>query len=114
MVAALADFEKGDFTPRETLALAPLILMIFAIGLFPSVFLDRMKASVDLAYNQFKFVSGQAVQFSDDKDAQILPTEDFDPAFLKGSPDTPKDKEPGAEEKPSGEQAALDRAKGAQ
>ena len=78
-----------DITAREVLAVSPLILMIFVIGLFPSVFLDRMKPSIDLAYNQFKLVSGQAVQFADDKAAQLLPLSDFDPAFMKGAPEAP-------------------------
>jgi NADH-quinone oxidoreductase subunit M len=75
-----------DVTPREVLAVSPLILMIFVIGLFPSIFLDRMKDGVSLAYEQFKFVSGQALLFSDDHDAKILPVDSFAPAFLKGAP----------------------------
>jgi NADH-quinone oxidoreductase subunit M len=75
-----------DLTARESLALAPLVLMIFVIGLFPSIFLDRMKDSILLHYNQFKTVSGQAVLFSDEKDAKLLPEDTFSPAFLKGAP----------------------------
>jgi len=75
-----------DVTSREVLALAPLVLMIFVIGLFPSIFLDRMKDSVNLAYDQFKMVSGQSVQFSNDTRAQYLPAHIFSPAFLKGAP----------------------------
>jgi NADH-quinone oxidoreductase subunit M len=44
-----------DINPRETFALAPLIVMIFVIGFFPAVFLDRMKDAVDsfdLRYRQ--------------------------------------------------------------
>jgi NADH-quinone oxidoreductase subunit M len=93
-----------DLTVRESLALAPLVLMIFVIGLFPNVFLDRMKDSIDLLQGQFKFVSGQAVLFADDKDAKILPEDAFSPAFLKGAP-----KKPDAEAKPleEGKTAAL-------
>jgi NADH-quinone oxidoreductase subunit M len=36
-----------DLTQREGLALAPLVLLIFWIGLYPSPFLSRMEASVD-------------------------------------------------------------------
>jgi NADH-quinone oxidoreductase subunit M len=75
-----------DLSVRESLALAPLVLMIFVIGLFPSIFLDRMKDSILLHYNQFKTVSGQAVLFSDEKDAKLLPEDTFSPAFLKGAP----------------------------
>lgn len=83
-----------DVTVRETLALAPLVLLIFVIGFFPSIFLDRMKDSVDLAYNQFKTVSGQAILFADEKEAKLLPDDTFSAAFLKGAPALAK---PGAE-----------------
>lgn len=76
----------SDISSRETLALAPLVLMIFVIGLFPSIFTDRMKESILLHYNQFKTVSGQAILFADEKNAQILPEDTFSPAFLKGAP----------------------------
>ncbi|MFI5308699.1 MAG: hypothetical protein ACHQ53_15185 [Polyangiales bacterium] len=36
-----------DLTRREGIALAPLVLLIFWIGLYPSPFLSRMQASVD-------------------------------------------------------------------
>src|SRR5262249_27745398 len=75
-----------DLTVRETLALAPLVVMIFVIGLFPAIFLDRMKDSVNLAYEQFKTVSGQAILYSDERDAKILPEDVFSSAFLKGAP----------------------------
>lgn len=75
-----------DISTREVFAVAPLIVMIFVIGLFPNVFLDRMKDSVALAQAQFKFASGQAVLFSDEHAAKLLPAEDFHPAFMKGAP----------------------------
>src|SRR6185436_15335595 len=95
-----------DLTVRETLALAPLVVMIFVIGLFPSIFLDRMKDSVQLAYSQFKTVSGQTVLYSDEKDAKILPPDVFSPAFLQGAPKTPKDLENEKAEE-TAKQAAL-------
>ncbi len=76
----------NDLTVRESVALAPLVAMIFVIGFFPSVFIDRMKDSVSLTYEQFKFVSGQAVLFSDEHGAKLLPMDSFNPAFLKGAP----------------------------
>ncbi|MBK8256015.1 MAG: NADH-quinone oxidoreductase subunit M [Polyangiaceae bacterium] len=75
-----------DLTVRESLALAPLVLMIFVIGFAPNLFLDRMKASVDAFHTQFRTVSGQTVQFSLENAAQLLPEETFSPAFLKGAP----------------------------
>jgi NADH-quinone oxidoreductase subunit M len=79
-----------DLTRRETLALAPLVAMVFVIGLFPSIFLDRMKDSVQLSYEQFKAVSGQARAFGDDRGAKLLGAEVFNPAFLKGAPEPGK------------------------
>ena len=75
-----------DLTARETLALAPLIVMIFVIGLFPAIFLERTKDSVQLAYNQFKLISGQAILYGDDRDAKLLPAETFSKEFMKGAP----------------------------
>lgn len=98
-----------DLSVRESLALAPLVLMIFVIGLFPSIFLDRMKDSILLHYNQFKTVSGQAVLFSDEKDAKLLPEDTFSPAFLKGAPtkEAKKAEDPDGEDRAGDEQGAL-------
>jgi NADH-quinone oxidoreductase subunit M len=92
----------NDLTRRETLALAPLVALIFVIGLFPSVFIDRMKDSVQLAHDQFRTVSGQARAFGDERGAKLLGAEVFNPAFLKGA--TPL--KPDA--KADGKQAALE------
>ncbi|AKT39901.1 complex I subunit 4 family protein [Chondromyces crocatus] len=74
-----------DISPRESVALAPLVLMIFVIGLFPSIFLDRMKDSVAMASTQFKELSEQSIVYARDT-AQLHPVEAFPPAFLKGAP----------------------------
>jgi NADH-quinone oxidoreductase subunit M len=42
-----------DLTQREGLALAPLVMLIFWIGLYPSPFLSRMQASVDTMARQY-------------------------------------------------------------
>ncbi len=73
-----------DLLPREGLALAPLVLLIFAIGLFPSIFLDRMKDSVAHFVDQYRTLSGMAAPrhratWIDDKSV-------FYPGFLEGSP----------------------------
>jgi NADH-quinone oxidoreductase subunit M len=99
-----------DLTQREALALAPLVGMIFVIGLFPNVFLDRTQDAVRLAYNQFKAVSDQQVaKFGDENAAKLLTAEDFNPAFLKGSPEV-KLKEGGpsaANDRPGNSAVAL-------
>jgi hypothetical protein len=39
---------------RETLALAPLIALIFVIGFFPEVFLSRMRDGVSVVLERYK------------------------------------------------------------
>ncbi len=87
-----------DLTVRESLALAPLILMIFVIGFVPGFFLDPMKASIEQFHNQFKTVSGQAVLYSDENAAKILPEDVFDSSFLKGAPKPQEPDEKGGAE----------------
>ena len=72
-----------DLTPREGLSLAPLVLLVFALGLFPSILLDPMKPTVDATVEQFNAVAGQG---SNPFGAQRLDTEVFYRGFLKGSP----------------------------
>ena len=93
----------ADLTPRETFALAPLVAMIFVIGLFPSVFLDRTKDSVQLTYEQFKAVSSR--KFGDDRVPQLVDLEVFSPAFLKGAPVVKGEEKPADPPQP---QAALE------
>jgi NADH-quinone oxidoreductase subunit M len=83
-----------DLLPREVVALAPLVIMVFVIGLFPSIFLDRMKASVQLTYAQFRDVSEYTIQHSDEHGARLLPADIFSPAFLKGAPASKEEKKP--------------------
>ena len=85
-----------DLTVRESLALAPLVLMIFVIGFVPSVFLDPMKPSIEQFHSQFRTVSGQAVLYADEHAAKILPVDVFAPSFLKGAPTAaPQDEQDG-------------------
>jgi NADH-quinone oxidoreductase subunit M len=72
-----------DLTPREGLSLAPLVLLVFAIGLFPSVLLEPMKPSVEAYVEQFNFIAGQGASASG---AQRLEASAFFRGFLKGSP----------------------------
>jgi len=88
-----------DLTVRESLALAPLILMIFVIGFVPGIFLDRIKDSVDMFHNQFKTVSGQAVLYADEHSAKLLPDDTFSEPFLKGAPEYKPDDDPADGEK---------------
>ena len=43
-----------DLTTRETLALAPLVVLVFVIGMFPNLLLDRMRPTVRAALDDFE------------------------------------------------------------
>jgi NADH-quinone oxidoreductase subunit M len=45
-----------DLNVRETIALAPLVLFVFVIGFFPSIFLDRTKDAVQAFYERYNAV----------------------------------------------------------
>ena len=62
-----------DLTVRETLALAPLVVDDLRHRPLPLDLPRSDEGGVQLAYNQFKTVSGQAILFADDRDAKILP-----------------------------------------
>ncbi len=99
-----------DLTVRETLALAPLVLMVFVIGFAPGVFLDRMKPSIDMLHSQFKTISGEEINGSSATDAKLIDVDRFPPAFLKGAP-VYKDDNAAAPD--DGAQAKADAAGGA-
>lgn len=42
-----------DLSPRETVALAPLLVLIFVIGLFPNLLIQRMRPSVDAVLEDY-------------------------------------------------------------
>src|SRR5262249_18818118 len=75
-----------DLTRRETLALAPLVLLVFLIGFFPNVLLDRIKDSVGAHLAQFNRVGALPLE-ADGWGVRLLPAEVFSPAFLKGAPE---------------------------
>jgi len=75
-----------DLTVRESLALAPLVLMVFVIGFFPEIFLDRMRDAIRSSYSQFREVSAYVIQRGDDRDAKMVPKEYFSASFLEGAP----------------------------
>jgi NADH-quinone oxidoreductase subunit M len=72
-----------DVTPREGLALAPLVAMIFVIGLFPALFLEPMKPAVRIAVDQFNAVAGLGANKAG---AQLLPADLFNEAYLAKAP----------------------------
>ena len=76
----------NDVTPRETIALAPLVLLVFAIGLFPALFVDRMKDSVQGFYDHYQYVWGEGRV--ERANAELLPPSS-DPALERGAPPGP-------------------------
>jgi NADH-quinone oxidoreductase subunit M len=86
----------SDISAREGLALSPLVVLVFVIGFFPSLFLDRMKDSVSLLSNHLRDVSGQLVSYTDDHEPKLLPADSFSPAMLKGAPSFDKPQAEGA------------------
>jgi NADH-quinone oxidoreductase subunit M len=45
---AVVEHREGlDLNKREVMTLAPLIILIFVMGLFPNLFLNKTKASID-------------------------------------------------------------------
>jgi NADH-quinone oxidoreductase subunit M len=44
----------NDLNVRETLALAPLVAMVFVIGFFPNVFLSRMAESAESVVERYE------------------------------------------------------------
>ncbi len=78
-----------DISPRETLALAPLIALVFVIGFFPNVFLSKMSSSVSLilAHQREMYQQiGRLDEKTDQRPAAMLPESVFSPRMLKGAP----------------------------
>ena len=73
----------SDLNTRELFVLSPLIVLIFVIGFFPSVFLDRMKDSVD-AFQQ-RYVDTYIASVSHGSSPAAL-MDINDPSFTKGAP----------------------------
>ncbi len=111
----------NDITPREGLALSPLIIVIFVIGLFPALLLNRMKPAVDAFATQFRTTSEYAVTRANVIAAQRVPPDKFTPGFLSGAPmigdekaDAADKSRQAATEGADGDKVAAARAGGAQ
>jgi NADH-quinone oxidoreductase subunit M len=87
-----------DISPREVLALSPLVAMVFVIGFFPNVFLDRMRPAVAAFADRFEAHAAIAAR-ADDREARFVPKDQFPAYFLVGAPVIPAEEEP-AEPKP--------------
>ncbi len=74
-----------DINPRESLALAPLVVMIFVIGFFPAMFTDRMRDAVNAFDHRFRETFEYAKAHGD-APAELVDLSTVDPTFLKGAP----------------------------
>jgi len=84
-----------DISPREMLALSPLIIFVFIIGFFPRMLLEPMKPTVAAYYNQFNRMldATTAKNLRSPDDARLMPTGVFGEGFL----DMPKPEAPAPE-----------------
>ena len=63
-----------DLNSRETIALAPLLAMVFVIGLFPATLLSRMTPSVESVLDQYQSKRGAWLQMTPEvTQARLLP-----------------------------------------
>jgi NADH-quinone oxidoreductase subunit M len=83
----------SDINVRETVALAPLIALIFVIGLFPNLFLSRMTDGVSAVLDRYRF-SREAYQELGDSDVAKL-TDPRGGALEQGYPEAPPKKTDG-------------------
>ena len=79
----------NDISPREIVALSPLIVMIFVIGLFPNLMLKPMEASVAAFHNQYRQGFDLSKTMARNDVARMLPESMFYKGFLKGAPKKP-------------------------
>ncbi|MFO0565920.1 MAG: NADH-quinone oxidoreductase subunit M [Polyangiaceae bacterium] len=91
-----------DLNVRETLALAPLIAMIFAIGLFPGVFLERTRASVQSVIDGYQEGRKAYMDMDPSGPAKLRPRKGG--VLETGYPEPPK---PAGEEKKDDTKTAL-------
>jgi len=75
-----------DISTREILAVSPLIVMVFVIGFFPGIFLERMKPSVAMAQSMFVDISNAVIPGADDTRARLIPPDVLPKAFMRGAP----------------------------
>ena len=70
----------------ETIALAPLVLFVFVIGFFPSIFLDRTRDAVQSFYERYNAVWAEGR--SEESSSRLL-RPSVDRALERGAPPVP-------------------------
>jgi NADH-quinone oxidoreductase subunit M len=80
----------NDMNVRETLAIAPLIALIFVIGFFPKLFLDRMTESTDAVLDRYNDGRANFPRAGADRtEAELLPRRGG--PLERGYPEKPAD-----------------------
>jgi NADH-quinone oxidoreductase subunit M len=72
----------SDLTVRETIALAPLVLLVFVIGLFPALVLDKTSDSIAAFINRYTLVFNEG---QNEQALRLLPPNP-DAALERGAP----------------------------
>jgi NADH-quinone oxidoreductase subunit M len=80
----------SDMNVRETVAVAPLIALIFVIGLFPNLFLSRMTDGVSAVLDRYRFSREAYLQLGDSDAAKL--TDPRGGALEEGYPEGPTKK----------------------
>jgi NADH-quinone oxidoreductase subunit M len=74
-----------DLTVRETVALAPLVILVFVIGFFPSIMLDQTRPAVQAFFDRYQAVWTEG---RDEQKASRLLPPSSDPGLERGAPPT--------------------------
>jgi NADH-quinone oxidoreductase subunit M len=87
-VSNQANRQLPDLNVRESIALAPSVVLIFVIGLFPSLFLNKTSQSVNAAIEQYRDGRRAYQELSDESTQSTLRPREGG-ALEKGYPDPP-------------------------
>jgi NADH-quinone oxidoreductase subunit M len=79
-----------DINPRESIALAPLIALVFVIGLFPNILLSRMTDSVTAVLDDFVDGRMQYEQHAGENSLKLRPQRGG--MLERGYPEAPSEK----------------------
>jgi NADH-quinone oxidoreductase subunit M len=63
----------NDMNVRETLAIAPLVALVFVIGLFPNIFLSRMTETTEAIVERYREARAAFQGHAPDADPELQP-----------------------------------------
>jgi NADH-quinone oxidoreductase subunit M len=92
----------NDLNVRETIALAPLVALVFVLGFFPNIFLSRMADATDMLIDRFTAARMAYSGMGPDAEPQLQPRRGG--PFERGYPEGPPKPGSGSDE---GEHQAL-------